>query len=454
MAGSQSVATATALRALGRTVDQTVVIAGVPDGSPSTGVLEADDVLVTRRRRPRDLGGCRARGRPAARAGRHLPRRRAPRRGGAHRHRPHRRVRRPHRAWGSGCGSTTTCRSTSRCAPAASAGPSAGLMFSLAIYDVADPGRAHRRQEHRRHRDDGRRRRGRADRRHPAEARRGPRAGADFFLAPADNCDEVVGNVPDGLRVVRVATFDEGGRRRRGTSRTGNGGTPSPTCGLDARAGPWTPQSWPKVARSACTSPGAMSSPRATRSSLSWSRWRSRQRADPSRVTATSSRTSARPGCSATARRAVGVVLGQLALGLRRHDDPLDGQRAPRDLLGPGDPGEQVLEARGLGQLLLLDGARAPPRPRRGSPGPSASCGSCASRSAVGTRANSRTGWSHPARATWRSVSRAARVSGSVTGWGVSVTAPWCPMGAQVAGVHCSPTVDTGDPPTAGRGEQ
>src|SRR5215203_3232680 len=47
MAGSQSVATATALRALGRTVDQTVVVAGVPDGSPSAGVLEADDVLVS-----------------------------------------------------------------------------------------------------------------------------------------------------------------------------------------------------------------------------------------------------------------------------------------------------------------------------------------------------------------------------------------------------------------------
>ena len=47
MAGSQSVATATALRALGREVDQTVVIAGVPDGSPSAGVLEVDDVLVS-----------------------------------------------------------------------------------------------------------------------------------------------------------------------------------------------------------------------------------------------------------------------------------------------------------------------------------------------------------------------------------------------------------------------
>jgi PDZ domain-containing protein len=34
-------------------------------------------------------------------------------------------------------------------------------------------------------------------------------AGAQWFLAPADNCREVVGAVPDGLRAVKVATFDE-----------------------------------------------------------------------------------------------------------------------------------------------------------------------------------------------------------------------------------------------------
>ncbi|GIG41690.1 YlbL family protein [Cellulomonas phragmiteti] len=33
------------------------------------------------------------------------------------------------------------------------------------------------------------------------------RDGAAWFLAPADNCDEVVGHVPDGLRVVEVATL-------------------------------------------------------------------------------------------------------------------------------------------------------------------------------------------------------------------------------------------------------
>ncbi len=34
-------------------------------------------------------------------------------------------------------------------------------------------------------------------------------AGADWFLAPADNCSEVAGHVPDGLRVVEVATLSD-----------------------------------------------------------------------------------------------------------------------------------------------------------------------------------------------------------------------------------------------------
>ncbi|MFC0682227.1 PDZ domain-containing protein [Lysobacter korlensis] len=34
-------------------------------------------------------------------------------------------------------------------------------------------------------------------------------SGADWFLAPADNCPDVVGNVPDGLTVFPVATLDD-----------------------------------------------------------------------------------------------------------------------------------------------------------------------------------------------------------------------------------------------------
>lgn len=34
-------------------------------------------------------------------------------------------------------------------------------------------------------------------------------AGAEFFLAPEANCDEVVGHIPDGLQVIRTSTLDE-----------------------------------------------------------------------------------------------------------------------------------------------------------------------------------------------------------------------------------------------------
>jgi PDZ domain-containing protein len=34
-------------------------------------------------------------------------------------------------------------------------------------------------------------------------------AGAKWFLAPAGNCDEVVGHIPDGLTVLAVRTLDD-----------------------------------------------------------------------------------------------------------------------------------------------------------------------------------------------------------------------------------------------------
>ncbi len=88
-------------------------------------------------------------------------------------------------------------------------GPSAGMMFSLGVYDRLTPGALT----------------GGADiagtgtidytgavgpiggiRQKLVGAHDG---GADWFLAPADNCNEVVGHVPGGLHVVRVASFDE-----------------------------------------------------------------------------------------------------------------------------------------------------------------------------------------------------------------------------------------------------
>ncbi|WAP52711.1 PDZ domain-containing protein [Arthrobacter sp. ATA002] len=88
-------------------------------------------------------------------------------------------------------------------------GPSAGMMFALGIVDRLTPG-------------------GMTGGRHFAgtgtidsAGNVGPiggiaqkmtgasDAGAEFFLAPAENCGEVVGNIPEGLGVVRVATLDE-----------------------------------------------------------------------------------------------------------------------------------------------------------------------------------------------------------------------------------------------------
>ena len=72
-------------------------------------------------------------------------------------------------------------------------GPSAGMMFSLGIMDkLTKAGRTQRRQGcgHRHHQRE--RRRG-AHRRHPHEDVGRHDAGSEYFLAPVENCNEVVG---------------------------------------------------------------------------------------------------------------------------------------------------------------------------------------------------------------------------------------------------------------------
>jgi PDZ domain-containing protein len=54
--------------------------------------------------------------------------------------------------------------------------------------------------------------------------------GADFFLAPAENCGEVIGHVPDGLRVVSVSTLDEAVHAVE-VLGSGQDGADLPTCG-------------------------------------------------------------------------------------------------------------------------------------------------------------------------------------------------------------------------------
>ena len=88
-------------------------------------------------------------------------------------------------------------------------GPSAGLIFSLSVYDQLTPGAL----------TGGHRIAGTGT--ISTEGAVGPIGGirqkmvgaeeseAEFFLAPAENCDQVIGFEPEGLEVVAVADFDE-----------------------------------------------------------------------------------------------------------------------------------------------------------------------------------------------------------------------------------------------------
>jgi PDZ domain-containing protein len=108
-------------------------------------------------------------------------------------------------------------------------GPSAGLMFSLAIYDKLTPGSL----------TGGAKIAGTGTidsagnvgeiggiRQKLVGASRG---GAAWFLAPAGNCKDVVGHVPDGLRVVKVATFTQA--RDAVEAIAARRATSLPTCG-------------------------------------------------------------------------------------------------------------------------------------------------------------------------------------------------------------------------------
>ena len=228
MAGSQSVATATALRALGRDVPEMVVIAAVPDGSPSEGVFEPGDVLVSVDGVPAASADA-VRGAVQARGpGESIPV--VVRRDGSER--------------------TVTARTAEadgRTVIGVSlrldydlpvdvtintgsvGGPSAGLMFGLAIYDVLTPGELNGGKDVAgtgTMQDDGSVGPIGGIRQKVIGARQ---AGAEFFLAPAENCDELAGAVPDGLEVFSVATFDQG---LASVEAIASGDTASlPTCG-------------------------------------------------------------------------------------------------------------------------------------------------------------------------------------------------------------------------------
>jgi PDZ domain-containing protein len=109
-------------------------------------------------------------------------------------------------------------------------GPSAGMMFALGIIDTLTPGELNGGKDVAGT--------GTID----ADGTVGPiggirqklygarDAGADFFLAPESNCDDVVGHVPDGLTVISTSTLTESVHALEVIADGGDVGT-LPTCG-------------------------------------------------------------------------------------------------------------------------------------------------------------------------------------------------------------------------------
>jgi Lon-like protease len=209
MEGSQEEATAVALRAIGKQVPTHVAIAGITDSSKAKGLLEVGDRLDSIDAEPVDttqtLRDELQKKKPGesvsmtvTRAGKKQT------------------VDVPTVAGQGGRTALGVILSLDHDFPAtvtidagAIGGPSAGLMFSLGIYDKLTPGPlagGHQVAGTGTIDDDGRVGPIGGIRQKLAGARSD---GAEFFLAPADNCTEVVGHVPDGLDVFKVGTFDD-----------------------------------------------------------------------------------------------------------------------------------------------------------------------------------------------------------------------------------------------------
>lgn len=208
MVDSQEVAAAIALRETGHVVPERVIVSQVPEGSPAEGVLEAGDEFVSVAGTPT----------PDASAVQAAVRAQEPgeplsivvRRDGAEKT-----VSVTPRDYegttiiGVLLGRDYELPVDVTITAGGVGGPSAGTMFTLAVYDVLTPGDL-----------TGGKHIAGTGTMEPDEsvgpiggirqklfgARDG---GADYFLAPADNCREVVGHVPDGLTVIRIASFDD-----------------------------------------------------------------------------------------------------------------------------------------------------------------------------------------------------------------------------------------------------
>ncbi|MBM6400715.1 PDZ domain-containing protein [Phycicoccus sp. MQZ13P-5] len=225
---SQVVAAATALRALGRTVPTTVSVADVPEDGPSDGLLAKGDTVLS-------VDGTATTDSAAVRAA-------------VQAHTPGEQV--SIRVRRDGAERTVTVRSADADGRAVIGillrtdydlpvdvtlntgqvgGPSAGLMFSLAIYDTLTPGSL----------TGGKRIAGTGTIEDDGSV--GPisgirqkmvgahEAGARFFLSPAQDCADAVGHVPEGMTLLRVTTFAEGRAAVEGIAKGDLTGLP--TCG-------------------------------------------------------------------------------------------------------------------------------------------------------------------------------------------------------------------------------
>jgi PDZ domain-containing protein len=209
MEGSQEEATAVALRAIGKDVPTHIAVAALTDASKAKGLLKVGDRIteiggeaitstqavrdVLQKSRPGDTVAL-----TVTRDGKQQKLDVPTIQGQAGR-----------TALGVILGLDHDFPATVKIDAGAIGGPSAGLMFSLGIYDKLTPGPLA----------GGKQVAGTGTiddegtvgpiggiRQKLAGARAD---GAQFFLAPADNCDEVVGHVPDGLEVFKVGTFDD-----------------------------------------------------------------------------------------------------------------------------------------------------------------------------------------------------------------------------------------------------
>jgi PDZ domain-containing protein len=209
MASSQDVATAVALRELGQDIKQVVIIAGVGKGEPADGKLEPRDVIVSIDGVPvtsTDQGIALIRKTPAGKALDFVVRR-----DGKQRHvtvTPTDHDGTPRIGATVGAGFDLPFDVTINIDPAIG-GPSAGLMFTLAIYDVLTPGSM----------TGGQKIAGTGE--IEADGSVGPiggiqqkiaasdRDGARLFLVPKDNCNEAEGAPKGDVRLVKVTTMHD-----------------------------------------------------------------------------------------------------------------------------------------------------------------------------------------------------------------------------------------------------